>query len=148
MLKPLLLITLVNPSYPKWISNYGHIKMVIISTISEASFQYVQGTTSRELWLASERAYAPSNLSREYTLKTQLLKIEMKGDESSIAYLTRAHEYTTALVNIGEQVKDKDLVMLVISGLRDEYNGMKSNILSRSPPFLMNFMVSSVIMSS
>ncbi|XP_076932398.1 uncharacterized protein LOC143597906 [Bidens hawaiensis] len=67
-----------NPSHLHWISNDAHVRMIIISTISEASFQHVQGTTSRDLRLSLEQAYAPQNSSREYTLKTQLLKIEMK----------------------------------------------------------------------
>lgn len=96
-----------NPSYSRWISNDAHVRMIIISTISEASFQHVQGTTSRDLWLQLERVYAPTNSSREYTLKTQLLKLTMKGDETPLAYLARAQEYATALANIGEPVKDK-----------------------------------------
>ncbi|MFS7932954.1 hypothetical protein Hanom_Chr04g00374051 [Helianthus anomalus] len=112
--------------------------MVLISTIFEASFQYVQGKTSRDIWLALERAYAPSTSSHEFTLKTQLLKLAMKGDEKPVDYLSRAQEYATALANIGEPIKDKDLVMLTIAGPRDEYNGLKSNLLARSPPVAFN----------
>ncbi|GJW25973.1 nucleotide-binding alpha-beta plait domain-containing protein [Tanacetum coccineum] len=32
---------------------------------------------------------------------------------------------------IGEPVKDKDLIMLVVSGLREEYNGLKTTITAR-----------------
>nr|KAJ0193130.1 hypothetical protein LSAT_V11C800422040 [Lactuca sativa] len=123
-----------NPSYPRWVSNDAHVRMIILSTISEASFQHVQGTTSRDLWLSLERAYAPNFASHEYTLKTQLLRIKMKSDETPLTYLSRAMEYASALANIGEPMKDKDLVMLTISGLRDEYNGLKSNLLARHPP--------------
>lgn len=64
-----------NPDYSTWISNDAHVRMLLLSTISEASFKHVQGDISRELWLSLERAYAPHTSSREYTLKTQLLKI-------------------------------------------------------------------------
>ncbi|KAJ0670656.1 putative transcription factor interactor and regulator CCHC(Zn) family [Helianthus annuus] len=127
-----------NPSYRGWIANDAHVRMILVSTVSEASFQHVQGTTSRDIWLALERAYAPSTSSHEFTLKTQLLKIAMKGDEKPIDYLSRAQEYATALANIGEPMKDKDLVMLTIAGLREEYNGLKSNLLARSPPVAFN----------
>ncbi|KAJ9553489.1 hypothetical protein OSB04_017534 [Centaurea solstitialis] len=123
-----------NPNYTAWVSNDAHVRMLITSTISKASFQHVQGITSRDLWLSLERAYAPHTSSREYTLKTQLLKLEMKPDETSSAYLTRAQEYADALANIGEPMKEKDLVMLVISGLREEYNGLKSTLLGRQFP--------------
>ncbi|MFS7960449.1 putative RNA-directed DNA polymerase [Helianthus anomalus] len=102
--------------------------MLLLSTISESAFQHVQGTTSRELWLALERAFAPHSISREYTLKSQLLRIQMQPEESSTAYLTRARQYADALANIGEPYKEKDLVMLVVTGLRDEYDGFKSQI--------------------
>ena len=52
-----------NLGYPRWIANDAHVWMIIISTISE-------------------RAYSPNTATREYTLKTQLLKIAMKGNES------------------------------------------------------------------
>ncbi|GKF87753.1 nucleotide-binding alpha-beta plait domain-containing protein [Tanacetum coccineum] len=58
----------------------------------------------------------------------------MHGDETPDAYLNHAQEYADALATIGEPVKDKDLVMLVISGLREEYNGLKTTITSRQSP--------------
>ncbi|GJU88848.1 putative RNA-directed DNA polymerase [Tanacetum coccineum] len=72
--------------------------------------------------------------TREYTLKTQLLRIEMHGDETPDAYLNRAQEYSDALAIIGEPVKDKDLVMLDVLGLREEYNGLKTTITARQSP--------------
>lgn len=123
-----------NPSHAIWIANDAHVRMILLSTISESAYPHVQGTTSRELWLSLQRAYAPHSSSREFTLKTQLLKLEMKPDETASVYLLRAQEYSDALANIGESIKEKDLVMLVISGLREEYNGLKSTILARPTP--------------
>ncbi|GKE47858.1 nucleotide-binding alpha-beta plait domain-containing protein, partial [Tanacetum coccineum] len=123
-----------NPNYPIWVSNDAHIRMLIISTILEAYFRHVQGTTSRDLWLSLEKAYAPHSTSMECTLKTQLLRIEMHGDETPDAYLNRAQEYADSLAAIGEPVKDKDLVMLAVSGLRKEYNGLKTTITARQSP--------------
>ncbi|KAJ0511793.1 putative transcription factor interactor and regulator CCHC(Zn) family [Helianthus annuus] len=130
--------TTTNPNYTAWVANDAHVRMLIISTVSEPSFQHVQGATARDVWLSLERAYAPSTASHEFTLKTQLLKISMKGDEKPFDYLSRAQEYATALANIGEPMKDKDLVMLTIAGLREEYLGLKSNLLARSPPVQFN----------
>ncbi|KAD3068184.1 hypothetical protein E3N88_36064 [Mikania micrantha] len=113
----------LNPNFTTWLSNDAHVRMLILSTISEASFQHVPGnSTSRDLWLSFERAYVPHTASREYTLKGQLMRIEMKADEPASAYLTRAQEYATALANIGEPIKDKYIVMVVVAGLRDEYS--------------------------
>ncbi|XP_076926670.1 uncharacterized protein LOC143589939 [Bidens hawaiensis] len=132
--EPALLTQQPNLEYLSWISNDAHVRMLLLSTIYEAYFKHVQGDTSRELWLSLERAYAPHTSTREYTLKTQLLKIQMKPEETFIAYLTRAQEYSDALANIGEPMKEKDIVMLVISGLREEYNYLKPTLITRHPP--------------
>ncbi|GKE29077.1 putative ribonuclease H-like domain-containing protein [Tanacetum coccineum] len=123
-----------NSNYPIWVSNDAHVHMLIISTISEDSFRHVQGTTSRDLWLSLEKAYAPHSTCREYTLKTQLLRIKIHGDETPDAYLNRAQEYADALATIGEPVKDKYLVMFAVLGLREEYNAFKTTIIARQSP--------------
>lgn len=58
----------------------------------------------------------------------------MKPDEIASTYLLRAQEYSNALANISEPVKEKDHVMLVISSLREEYNELKSTIMARQAP--------------
>ncbi|GJS32128.1 nucleotide-binding alpha-beta plait domain-containing protein [Tanacetum coccineum] len=55
----------------------------------------------------------------------------MHSDETPDAYLNRVQEYVDALATIGEPVKDEDLVMLVVLGLREEYNGLKTTITAR-----------------
>ncbi|GKD26519.1 nucleotide-binding alpha-beta plait domain-containing protein, partial [Tanacetum coccineum] len=123
-----------NPNYLIWISDDAHVRTLIISIISKASFHHVQGITFRDLWLSLKKAYAPHFTSREYILKTHLLRIKMHGDETPNAYLNHAQDYADALTTIGEPVKDKDLVILVISGLREEYNGLKTMITARQSP--------------
>ncbi|GJR52803.1 nucleotide-binding alpha-beta plait domain-containing protein [Tanacetum coccineum] len=58
----------------------------------------------------------------------------MHGDETPDTYLNRAQEYAEALAAIGEPIKDKDLVMLAVSGLREEYNILKTTITARQSP--------------
>nr|GEW00416.1 nucleotide-binding, alpha-beta plait [Tanacetum cinerariifolium] len=87
-------------------------------------------TTSRDLWLSFEKACAPHSTSREYTLKIQILRIAMHYDET---HLNRAQEYADALAAISEPVKDKDLVMLVVSSLHEEYNSLKTTLTALSP---------------
>lgn len=57
----------------------------------------------------------------------------MKGDETPDAYLNRAQE-DVALDEIGKLVNEKDLVMLVVSSLRDKYNTLKSIITAGQNP--------------
>nr|GEV39508.1 aluminum-activated malate transporter 13-like [Tanacetum cinerariifolium] len=58
----------------------------------------------------------------------------MHGGKTPDAYLNRTKKYTDALTAIGEPIKDKDLIMLAVSGLREEYNGLKTTITSRQSP--------------
>nr|GEY67747.1 hypothetical protein [Tanacetum cinerariifolium] len=58
----------------------------------------------------------------------------MHGDETPDAYLNRAQKYADALAAIGEHVNDKDLVMLVVLGLREEYDGLKTTITACQSP--------------
>ena len=55
----------------------------------------------------------------------------MKPNEEDSTYLLHAQEYSDTLSNIGEPVKEKDNVMLVILGLREEYNGIRSTLMAR-----------------
>ncbi|KAJ0544914.1 putative RNA-directed DNA polymerase [Helianthus annuus] len=113
-----------NPSYTR-ISNDAHIRTLLISTVSEESYQHVQGKTSSAVWQSLERAYAPNTASHE-------------GDEKPIDYLCRVQDYATALANIGQPVKDSDLVMHTLAGLREEYTGLKGSVLGRKPPISFN----------
>nr|KAJ0206058.1 hypothetical protein LSAT_V11C500252410 [Lactuca sativa] len=79
-----------NPNYSIWITSDAHILMLIISTLYESAFRHVQGDTSYDMWSSLECAFALHSYSREYTLKTQLLRTKMKGDETPNAYLNRA----------------------------------------------------------
>nr|GEU36293.1 putative ribonuclease H-like domain-containing protein [Tanacetum cinerariifolium] len=54
------------------------------------------------------------HLILQYTLKTQLLRIDMHDDETPKTYPNHAQEYAGALADIGEPVKDKDLIMLAV----------------------------------
>ncbi|GKC10206.1 nucleotide-binding alpha-beta plait domain-containing protein [Tanacetum coccineum] len=58
----------------------------------------------------------------------------MHDDETPNAYLNCAQEYADALAAINEPVKDKDLVMLAVSGLREEHNCLKTRITARQSP--------------
>ncbi|KAJ9558066.1 hypothetical protein OSB04_012680 [Centaurea solstitialis] len=84
-----------------------------MSTISEESFQHVQGSTCRDLWLAREHAYVPHTSLSEWRFKTQLLKIQMKGDETSAAYFSRVQKHANALANIGQPMSKKGIFMLM-----------------------------------
>ncbi|GJX06243.1 hypothetical protein Tco_0194175 [Tanacetum coccineum] len=60
--------------------------------------------------------------------------VQTPNTPSSPAYLNQAKEYADALGNIGEAFKEKYLVMLLIVGLHEDYNGLKSTLLARQAP--------------
>nr|GEV39509.1 nucleotide-binding, alpha-beta plait [Tanacetum cinerariifolium] len=106
----------------------------LISCPSKTLYVTDGATVPKETPNYSIWAYVPHSTSKEYTLKTQLLIIEMHGGKTPDAYLNRTKKYTDALTAIGEPIKDKDLIMLAVSGLREEYNGLKTTITSRQSP--------------
>ncbi|KAD2394157.1 hypothetical protein E3N88_41134 [Mikania micrantha] len=129
-------------------TNYGYWKAMIEPfLITNNLFGNIDGTipcppaTTPTVGPSDKDDVPPSQLNPNFITwlsndahVRQLLRIEMKADETTSAYLTRAQEYATALANIGEPMKDKDIVMVVVVGLRDEYSSLKSTILSRQHP--------------
>nr|GFA69345.1 nucleotide-binding, alpha-beta plait [Tanacetum cinerariifolium] len=118
----------------KWTSMITIIKTNVTSEAAKVRNSNCIETRQPERLSLTRKAYAPHSTSMEYTLKTQLLRIEMHDDETPDAYLNRAQEYANALAAISEPVKDKALVMLVVSGLHEEYNGLKTTITARQSP--------------
>nr|KAJ0189895.1 hypothetical protein LSAT_V11C800417220 [Lactuca sativa] len=128
-------------------TNYGYWKTMLQPfLVTNNLFSYVDGTTACPPSTISistpsnNKDAAPVIITRHWNELTplihppksiQLLKLQMKPDESSSAYLTRTQEYADALANISEPMKEKDVVVLLLSGLREKYNGFKSTILSR-----------------
>ncbi|KAD4385088.1 hypothetical protein E3N88_25256 [Mikania micrantha] len=55
----------------------------------------------------------------------------MQGDDTPTSYLNRAQSLYDSLANLRHPMPESDLVMLVISGLREEYNGLKTTLLTR-----------------
>ncbi|GKD09050.1 nucleotide-binding alpha-beta plait domain-containing protein [Tanacetum coccineum] len=58
----------------------------------------------------------------------------VQGTTSRDLWLSLKRQYAHALAAIGEPVKDTDLVMLVVSGICEEYNGLKTTITARQSP--------------
>lgn len=70
----------------------------------------------------------------------------MKGDETPIAYLSHAQEYSTAFAKTDEPVKDKDIVMLAISKLKKNTMALSLVVLPNTLLLLlMNYTTFSVI---
>ncbi|GJS58017.1 hypothetical protein Tco_0652801 [Tanacetum coccineum] len=93
-----------------------------------------RGTKLNSTFVTARVTFTKRKQPTEYTLKTQLLRIDMHGDETPDAYLNCAQEFADALASISEPVKDKDLVMLTVSGLCEEYNGLKTIITAHQSP--------------
>nr|GEX79841.1 hypothetical protein [Tanacetum cinerariifolium] len=126
-------------------TNYGYWKTMIEPfLITNNLMGYVDGSLpcpSKTLSVTDGVTFPKENPN--YPIWVQLLVIfgcplkrRMHGDETldAYAYLNRAQEYADALAAIGEPVKDKDLIMLAVSGLREEYYGLKTAITACQSP--------------
>ncbi|XP_071728454.1 ADP-ribosylation factor GTPase-activating protein AGD1-like [Rutidosis leptorrhynchoides] len=92
-----------NPNYINWVSNDAHLRMLLISTISEASFQHVQGLTSRDLWRdCMSYVYVYMCVSEAYRVifLKELLCVDNFGSEQRSIRLGIAKHLVCALSNV------------------------------------------------
>lgn len=108
----------------------------ITSTFSESVLFLADGNpTSRALWRALATYFTQSFLANESNLRFQLLDLN-KGFKSADEYLKHAKSLYDALCAIfdpdsdKEPVSNKDLVLVVLSGLGPDYHSLVTNLIN------------------
>ncbi|XP_057824683.2 uncharacterized protein LOC131036730 [Cryptomeria japonica] len=71
-------------------------------------------TTARDMFKTLEGLYEINNTSRTLALRQQLHQVKMAKEETVISFFMKISELRDQLSAIGDQVVDKDLVMLGI----------------------------------
>lgn len=77
--------------------------------------------SAREMIKHLEGMYEVNSLSRALALRQQLLHMKMKEEDSIIAYFMKINELKDKLSTLDCQISDKDLVMIALNGLPDEW---------------------------
>ncbi|XP_057850234.1 uncharacterized protein LOC131060833 [Cryptomeria japonica] len=74
-------------------------------------------TTARDMFKTLEGLYESNNTSMALVLRQQLHQVKMAKGETVISFFMKISELKDQLSAIGDQVVDKDLVMLALNGL-------------------------------
>ena len=117
-----------NPAFEQWYEKDQNILIWINSTLSEDLIPFTVGVQSaRELWQNLERRFGGVSRSHIHQLRSNLQSMT-KGNSSISEYLQRIKEVTDALAAAGAPVDDHDLLLIILSGLPDDYDSFVDSV--------------------
>lgn len=81
----------------------------------------------KDVWEELQRLYAPKDSKfRTVQLRRKLYSHKMSDHETVENYLGQINKTVTELSNIGDQIEDGDLAMVILCGLSDEWDTVAS----------------------
>ncbi|XP_059073723.1 uncharacterized protein LOC131874390 [Cryptomeria japonica] len=93
--------------------NVVKAKKILIDTVKDHLVPIISKMSSaQDMFKALEGMYEINNTSRDLALRQQLHQVKMAKGESVITYFMKISELRDHLSSIGDEVVDKDLVML------------------------------------
>ncbi|KAM2234494.1 hypothetical protein PS1_012962 [Malus domestica] len=111
-----------NPAFELWYEKDQNIIIWINSTLSEDLIPFTVGVQSaRELWQNLEQRFDGVSRSHIHQLRSNLQSMT-KGSSSISEYLQQIKEVTDALAVVGALVDDRDLLLIILNGLPDDYD--------------------------
>lgn len=88
-------------------------------------------TTARDMFKILEGLYEINNTSRTLALRQQLYQVKMAKGEFVMSFFMKVSELRDQLSAIGDQVIDKDLVILALNGLPHSWEPFNQSISRR-----------------
>jgi hypothetical protein len=88
--------------------------------------------TPQEAWKKLGDIHETKSLVNRLFLRRQFFTAKMEDDEGMLLYITRVKTMAEKLEDMGAGVKEEDIVMTVLSGLPEDYNGLILALESRS----------------
>ncbi|KAL5751705.1 hypothetical protein ACOSQ2_022212 [Xanthoceras sorbifolium] len=96
----------------------------LISTVSPSLIgQVTRCKTSLELWFKLEHIYSQQSMARILQLRQQLQQIK-KGEDSISEFVMKIKNIGDALMEAGEEVPDRDLILALMGGVGYEYDAV------------------------
>lgn len=108
------------------------MKILIDSVKDHLVTSIASFTTARDMFSHLQGTYEVNNLSREITLRQQLLNIKMAKEDFVISYFMRILELKNQLGLIGHNMEEKDLVMITLNGLPHSWKSFIQTISGRT----------------
>lgn len=108
-------------------------KKILIDSVKDHLVPLISKmTTTRDMFKTLEDLYEINNVSRALALSKQLHQVKMAKGDSVVTYFMKISELRDQLSAIGDQVIDKDLVMLALNGLPHSWEPFIQSISGRS----------------
>ncbi|KAK2659236.1 hypothetical protein Ddye_005769 [Dipteronia dyeriana] len=96
----------------------------IYPTISESVIGQVVGCQSScDVWSRLYRIYCQQSIARALQLRNQLQAIK-KGSDSKSDFVFKIKNIGDALIVVGEEVKDRDLVICLVNGVGHDFDAI------------------------
>ncbi|CAJ2647831.1 unnamed protein product [Trifolium pratense] len=127
-----------NPAYKLWIRQDKLLYIAFLGSCdTEARSIMASADTSREAFLALERAFSNRSRARIMSLKERLSSIN-KGNSSVSANLQSIKSIADELSLIGHPLDDLDLVIYALNGLGPTFREFTASIRTRDSPILFH----------
>lgn len=119
---------LSNPAYEKY-EQQDHILLGwLLSSLTEGVLGRVSGlTTSKEVWDALEKRYAPKTRAHQMNLRRQLMSLR-KGNSSMYDYFAKSKQLFDALTASGNALSEDDMQQSILSGLDQAYDSIVTSL--------------------
>ena len=99
-------------------------RSVICLSVSSSNKIYVRNAkTSKETWDALANHFEEKTVSRKVMLRRKLYSMRMEG-KSAVDHINTLRTVNDNLQSLGDALLEKDLVMILLSSLPEEYNNL------------------------
>ncbi|PNX64294.1 hypothetical protein L195_g053944, partial [Trifolium pratense] len=127
-----------NPAFSLWVRQDKLLYIALLGSCGPEAISVMSSAdTSRDAWLALQRAFSNRSRSRIMSLKERLNSIS-KGTSSVSAYLQTIRSIADELTLIGNPVDDMDLVIHTLNGLGPSFKEFTASIRTRDTHILFN----------
>ena len=99
------------------------LSMICLAISPDLKIYVRSATTGKEAWDALSKHFEEKTLSRKIQFRRKLYSLRM-GNASATEHINRVKTIGDLLEALDDPVQEKDLVMILISSLPDEYNNL------------------------
>ncbi|RHN41157.1 putative RNA-directed DNA polymerase [Medicago truncatula] len=127
-----------NPAHSIWIRQDKFLYLALLGSCdSEARSVMASADTSREAWVALERAFANRSQSRIMSLRERLSSIS-KGNSAVSTYLQSIRNIADELALIAHPIDDLEMVIHALNSLGPTFREFTTSIRTRDSPIPFN----------
>ncbi|CAL5350299.1 unnamed protein product [Camellia sinensis] len=130
--------TVTNPKFLKWKLVDSCLRSCLIVTLTPSIYSSIlHPKHSTELWFALEKQFTSLSRSHIHQLKNKLSAVSKKTKSMEV-YLQEIKDLVDQLALACSPICDEDLILLVLNGLPEEYNALKTTIRAKSEVLTMD----------